>query len=133
MTLFFFFIHSRAQLMLNLLFDMPCFGYAKLSQHPVFVERERERELANLPETLTVNTLPKFFLDFTRGSTPNHLGATVFLLKLFKVNLMVTKANGLKSENKYLHLLTHPCIPSKEGNNGIYFLIFSAIYLLLCI
>ena len=42
-------------------------------------------------------------------------------MKLFKVKLMVTKVNRLKSQNKYLHLVTHPCIPSKEGNNGIYF------------
>ena len=52
-------------------------------------------------------------------------------MKLFKVNLMVTRVKPLKSENKYLHLLTHPCIPSKEGNNGICFLIYSVIYLLL--
>ena len=52
-------------------------------------------------------------------------------MKLLKVNLMVTKVKPLKSENKYLHLVTHPCIPSKEGNNGIYFLIYSVIDLLL--
>ena len=53
------------------------------------------------------------------------------LLKLFKANLMVTKVKPLKSENKYLHLIIHPCIPSKEGNNGIYFLIYGTIDLLL--
>ena len=55
----------------------------------------------------------------------------IFLLKLFKVNFVVTKVRRLKLENKYLYLLTHPLIPSKEGNDGIYFLIYSVIDLLL--
>jgi len=52
-------------------------------------------------------------------------------MMLFKVNLMVTKVKPSKSENKYIHLITHPCIPSKEGNNRIYFLIYSVIHILL--
>ena len=63
-----------------------------------------------------------------KGKIPSK---QIFFMKLFKVNFVVRKVKRLKSENKYLHLLTHPCIPSKEGNNGIYFLIYSVIDLLL--
>ena len=45
-------------------------------------------------------------------------------MKLFKVNLMVTKVKLLKSENKYHHLVTHPCIPSKEGSSVINLLLY---------
>ena len=66
------------------------------------------------------------------GWLPNEwLTESNSLIKLFKDNLMVTKAKPLKSENKHLHIVTHPCIPSKEGNSGIYFLIYSVMYLLL--